>query len=219
VFYPDVWNEFVRRPRCLGAQRRDYPEWHKGRPRYYVWAVDAETAPVDARLRRERAALDGRLVAPYTRHAHITVAACGFLTDAALHDDDVSAARLEAQARRLEALATPPFTVEVGGANSFASAPFLEVADRDGALARLRAAVLDGGGEYRTTPYVPHVTIGIYDGPHPTAAIAPRLGRRDDAAITLNVSRIGLYSYAAASLGSPLRLERTIPFARRARRA
>lgn len=219
MFYPDVWNEFVRLPRCLGAQRRDYPEWHRGRPRYYVWAVDAETAPVDARLRRARAALDGRLVAPYARHAHITVAVCGFLTDAALHDDDVTAERLEAEARRLEALAARPFTVGVGGANSFASAPFLEVADPDGALARLRDAVLDGGGEYRTTPYVPHVTIGIYDGPHLTAEIAPRLGRRDDDAIALTVSGIALYSYAAASLGSPLQLERAIPFSRPARPA
>jgi 2'-5' RNA ligase len=79
--------------------------------------------------------------------------------------------------------------------------------------------VLDGGGEYRTTPYVPHVTIGIYDGPHATAEVASRLGRRDDEAIALTVSRIGLYSYAAASLGSPLHLERTIPFSRVSRPA
>ncbi len=213
MIHPDIWSEFVQRARSFGARRLDYPEWHKGRPRYHLWAIDADTEPVNERLRHHRTRLHGYLVQPDARQAHITVAVSGFLSPKALHDDDITPELVEAQALRVHALSLPPFTLRVGGANSFASAPFLEVADPQGALARIRQALTPEGREFRTTAYVPHVTIGIYNDDHAVAQLAPLLaGDRADA-IAVAVTAIGLYSYEASHIGSPLRLERKISLA------
>lgn len=213
MIHPDIWSEFVRRARSLGARRLDYPEWHKGRPRYHLWAIDADTEPVNERLRHHRTRLHDYLVQPDARQAHITVAVSGFLSPETLHDDDITPELVELQALRVRALSLPPFTLCVGGANSFASAPFLEVADPQGALARIRQALTPEGREFRTTAYVPHVTIGIYNDDHAVAQLAPLLaGDRADA-IAVTATAIGLYSYEASHIGSPLRLERTISLA------
>ena len=212
MIHPHIWSEFVQRARCLGARRLDYPNWHKGRPRYYLWAIDADTGPVNERLRHHRTRLRGYLVQPDARQAHITVAVSGFLGPETLHDDDITPELVELQALRVRALSLPPFTLHVGGANSFASAPFLEVADPEGALTEIRQALTPDGREFRTTAYVPHVTIGIYSGDHAVAQLAPLLAADRADAIAVAVNAIGFCSYEASHLGSPLRLERTIPF-------
>jgi 2'-5' RNA ligase len=217
MLHPEVWAEFARRPHSLGTSLRDHPAWHGGRARYFVWAVDVSVPQVEDHLRRCRERLGARLLAPYERRAHVTVAACGFLRaeagkDGPRRDDDVSPARLARQEARLRALRLPPFTLVVGGTNSFASAPFLEVADEGGALARLRTAVIEGGNDFRTAPYVPHVTIGIYSGSHATEAVAESLSAavETEQAIGVTVGTVGLYSYAASDIASPLGLERTV---------
>ncbi len=207
---PHIWDEFVHRERCVGARRLDYPDWHRGRPRYYVWAISAEAATVEARLRRYRAALDGYLITPYPRQAHITMAVCGFLGAVTLRNDDVTPATVERQAQRLTALSLPPFAVEVGGANSFASAAFLEVADPGCALARIRQALAPSGEESRTTPYVPHITIGIYNDDHGIDQLVRAMEARHEDPLELTIDAVGFYSYDARSIGSPLRLEQRI---------
>jgi 2'-5' RNA ligase len=79
-------------------------------------------------------------------------------------------------------------------------------------LARIRQALTPDGREFRTTTYVPHVTIGIYNGDHAVAQLAPILAADREDALAIAVTAIGLYSYEAGHMGSPLRLERTIPF-------
>ena len=213
MIHPGIWNDFVRRERSIGARRSDYPEWHKGRPRYSLWAIDADTEPVNERLRHHRTRLHDHLVQPNARQAHITVAVSGFLSPEALHDDDITPGLVELQGLRVRALSLPPFTLHVGGANSFASAPFLEVADPEDALAMIRQALTPDGREFRTTAYVPHVTIGIYDGEHDIEQLARLMEPGPEDAIAVAVSAIGFYSYEAHHMGSPLRLERTIPLA------
>ena len=211
MLHPVVWTEFVTLRRCLAADRREYPDWHRGRPRYYVWAIDAGASPVNDRLRGHRERLEPRLIAPYARQAHITLGVCGFLGQVVQYNDDVTPERIDDQARCVQALKLQPFTLHVGGANSFASAPFLEVADRGETLASLRQVLTGGDAEYRTSPYVAHVTIGIYSDDHATTEIARLLRDRDEEPIAVAVNAIGLYSYAATSIGSPLRLEREVP--------
>lgn len=212
MIHPDTWSELVQRARCLGARRLDYPDWHKGRPRYYLWAIDADTEPVNERLRHHRTRLRDYLVQPDARQAHITVAISGFLGPETLHDDDITPELVELQALRVRALSLPPFTLHVGAANSFASATILEVADPEGALTKVRQALTPDGREFRTTAYVPHVTIGIYSGDHAVAQLAPLLAADRADAIALAVTAIGFCSYEASRMGSPLRPERTIPF-------
>ncbi len=225
MLYPDLWHAFTHAECCLGADRLDYPEWHLGRARYALWAIDAEIFAVAKRLEDWRERLRDFLVAPYERPAHVTVAVCGFpcVAGRATHEpaannvvparnDDALPAQLAAQEERLRALRLPPFTLRIRDLNSFASAPFLEVEDETAALSQLRAAVAPQAGEFRSTPYVPHVTVGIYSGAHRVSRLLPLMTREAENAepIMLRVGAVGLYSYDTAHIGSPLRLDRRV---------
>lgn len=213
MLHPEIWRQFTERERTIGATQLDYPDWHRGRPRYWLWAIDADTAAIGRRLRRYRARLQGHLVDPYPRQAHVTVAVSGFLSATLVHNDDVAPQTVAHQEARIRALALAPFALAVGGANSFASAPFLEVADQSGALERIRAALAPDGGEFRTAPYVPHVTIGIYNGSNHVRTLRDALAPvpADAEPLALTVGAVGLYSYDATHIGSPLRLEQSVP--------
>lgn len=210
MIYPEIWQAFTEQPMTLGADRREYPEWHKNRSRYYLWAVDTDTLLVNRRLQMFRALLRPYLVEPYVRQAHITLAVCGFLADHPVHNDDITIGMIEQQVQRLQALALPPFGLGIGGISSFASAPFLEVADKSQSLERIRAALALAHDDFRTTHYVPHVTIGIYNDAHPVAPLQALLQGQGVEPVDLTVNSIGLYSYAATDIGSALRLERRV---------
>ena len=45
--------------------RRDFPEWHRGRPHYALWALDVDTAPVRHAMQAAGAHLDGLLLDGY----------------------------------------------------------------------------------------------------------------------------------------------------------
>ena len=69
---------FLAEPLTLRNERRDFPEWHRGRPHYLLWAIDTDLAAVRARVVAAQRALDGLLLDGYRRQPHITLALCGF---------------------------------------------------------------------------------------------------------------------------------------------
>jgi len=80
VYYTDTWQSFIQQQCTRAAQKRDYPEWHKNRPHYYLWAIDCDTALVNKRLQKYQAIFKDFLLHPYERQAHITLAISGFLS-------------------------------------------------------------------------------------------------------------------------------------------
>lgn len=196
---------FAAAGNTLRNLRRDFVEWHDGRPRYALWAVDVDLPPVAARVAAAAGHLGGLLLDGYRRQPHVTLALCGFPQAVPWRRDDYGPAALAAQLAGLRA-AGGPFRIVVGGLSSFASAPFLGVADLDGGLARLRAGLAADDTEH-PHGYVPHVTVGLYAGSWPTAQVLPRLGAFGEAAaLVVRVERLGLMSYCARDIGGPLAL-------------
>ena len=202
--------QFSASGRTLAMEDRDYPEWHKGRAHYGVWLVDVDMAAVHTRISRARAHLSpllGPLPArPHLqRQPHITLFVCGFIEDAVVWDDDFSPAMLAAQQTALKALPLAPFTLHIGALDSFDSAVFLRVHDSTGGLAALRQALGQGVREIRQSPYVPHVTVGLYRGAFDTTRVAEQLQSfADEAPIPLRVERIHFARYNASELAGPL---------------
>ncbi|MBL0012153.1 MAG: hypothetical protein IPP22_16825 [Nitrosomonas sp.] len=126
MHYTDTWQSFIQQQHTHAAEKREYPEWHKNRPRYYLWAIDCDTTLVNKRLQKYQAIFKDFLLHPYERQAHITLAISGFLSTHIIHNDDIAQAAIAKQQQALLALKLMPFTVLVGGINSFSSAPFLE---------------------------------------------------------------------------------------------
>ncbi len=192
----------------IACERRDYPEWHRGRTRYGVWTLPVDCPRILARLERARAHLGAWLHGDYRRQAHITLFVCGFPAEAARFDDDFPGERLSAQFDALRRLADRPFELQVGGLDSYASAPFLTVGDPDRRLGALRAALAAHSAEIRQAPYHPHLTVGLFARAVPRQALQKRLGEFADAELLpLPVRELHYSTYAAAELFGTLRTE------------
>ncbi|MCK6395190.1 2'-5' RNA ligase family protein [Zoogloea sp.] len=193
---------FLQAGHTLPNVRRDFPEWHLGRPHYALWALDVETPAVAAAVARAAMHLDGLLLDGYNRQAHITLALCGFPTATPRHPDDYGPARFDAHCQALQALALKPFEIDIGALASFTSAPFLQVDDPDGGIARLHQAL---GGDHPGGRYLPHTTVGLYAGNWPTDQVQQRLDALPDLPPQrCRVERVSLMHYTATEIGGPL---------------
>ncbi len=196
---------FLAEVRTLRNERRDFHEWHRGRPHYLLWALDVDTPPLRARLAAAQRALDGLLLDGYRRQPHVTLALCGFpATGPSTATDEFDQRLIAAQLAALQAAAPAPFALEIGGLESFSSAPFLSVHDAGGALATIRRC-LHADAPHPQGDYVPHVTVGLYADVWPTAEVARRFqALAATPRLHCRITRLSLMGYAAADIGGAL---------------
>ena len=196
-------SEFLAAGHTLENVRRDFPEWHRGRPRYLLWAIDADQPSVRAEMAQAADHLQDLLLDGYVRQPHVTLALCGFPTDDPQREDDFGPAALLAQLKALRAAPCAPFMLQIGQLASFSSAPFLAVQDLEGGLGVLRKA-LSATTHPTGGRYVPHVTVGLYRGCYPTSQVQARLDAHAAQPVLCPVDRISLMSYASAEIGGTL---------------
>lgn len=227
-YYPQVYQAFLDARFTLPSLPGDYPDWHKGRKNYYCWAISVGSSSKGSEdiLTRWQAAQQHYayyLRKDYHHQLHITVAVCGFWQPKDLtfaHNDDFTPDQLNRQVEALEAMAANMasqdhpedfWSVDVGGVNSFSSAPFLEVQDDHGVLSSLRKLLLPSGDDFRSGAYCPHITLGLYRDCFEAATIATDFSSAiDTMPLRLNISSLDLLSYDARSATDPLKLERRI---------
>ena len=191
--------------RTIASVHADFPEWHRGRPRYAIWAIDLDV-PV---VRAASAALAGHL-APYLLHGyrrqpHVTLHLCGFPRAVGDLAEDFAPAALAGQLAALADGAPEPFTIAVGAPATFASAAYLEVVDQAGGIARSRAALGGGGAAEGGFPYVPHVTVGLYRAAHPLVDVLAALAAwGQQTTLTMAVERLTLMAYRSEVIAGPL---------------
>lgn len=133
-----AWTRFLRRGHTWPPTPGVREAWHQGRRDYHVWVIELE----GARDRRDRVytALSPWLTPFCHDDPHVTVWVHGFAPPP-LHPEE---------GRHVE--------IQLGGASSFATCPFLEA--RCDELRALRAGF--STPEKRWAGYLPHVTVGRY---------------------------------------------------------
>ena len=197
----------------LACELRDYPEWHKGRQRYGAWVIKTESSAVLARMQQARNILGDWLHPHGQRQAHITLFVCGFIANTQRHNDDFTADQLKAQLAVLQQLRQTTFELEIGAANSFSSAAYLQVTDPKHHLKSIRTA-LDGlSDEVRQTDYVPHLTLGLYQQVLPREQVIQRLQQIPSTPLRLQVKDIHFATYEAQEQHGALRYEHAVEFA------
>jgi 2'-5' RNA ligase len=182
----------------------DHPDWHHGRQVYSVWLIELGGREAAQKVDAAREHLSPFLITPYRRQPHITIFVCGFLADAPQYDDDYSPGQFERHAHLLKEAAVRPFTVEIGGLNSFASAPFLEVVDQEGGLGRVRELLSAAGKEIGRSTYTPHITVGLYSRAFPGSMVIERISSFPKDPCRLTVDRITFATYQARETAGAL---------------
>ncbi len=216
--FPEVWQRFLKLPAVTAvspsADDTVLRLWHRGRQRYWVWAIEVEDPGLLAQWQQCRTQLQDWLLPDYRRQPHITLAVAGFplCPLPGVYNDSFTPQQLALCEARLASTRVAPFEVQVGAINSFAAAPFLEVDDRQGGLGRLRQQVVVHRDDFREEPWYPHLTLGYYRRSLTPRQLLPALiGSSPPAPLTLQVNGLCLMSYAADELGGALRLEHSYP--------
>jgi 2'-5' RNA ligase len=168
ILYRQVWEAFLR-SETTSDGRHDTPHWRAHRDPYAACVVRIPPTtfrPDLESLRIELAQLSGVRVHP-AHFRHVMVQELGFLGAVPNTPDEISSAWLEefAQAAIEPVARLAPFPIELGGANSFHDAVFLEV-HRAAPLESLHERLFDLAALPHTPayPYLPHCTIAHYDG-------------------------------------------------------
>ncbi len=207
----NIWQSFGQSPHTVPTLKREYPEWHQGRQQFCVWAILLDQPAVLEYLAAAQYWLSDFLIQPYQRQAHITLSACGFWQpDPGLIKvkqlDNFPDALLEQQVQALDRLSLEPFQLRIGALNSFSSAPYLEVEDKQGALPALRTCMPGYFERIREINYTPHVTVGCYRERFNTDAVASRINdfTFSESPIVIAVYEIALLRYSTNDIGSEL---------------
>jgi 2'-5' RNA ligase len=199
-------------PKTIPAEIRDFPEWHHGRETYAVWVLRMEDEAIREKFEVARQHLNGYLVEPYRRQPHVTLFVCGFLVEEPQYNDDFTHGQLQAQIEFVERARVQPFEIEIGGLNSFASAPYLEVDDIEGGILRLREILSHGAREFRTAPYTPHLTAGLYAGAFPSKEVVKLLAVFPSNPYRCKVKGITLATYRAQEFAGLLAYQHEVSF-------
>jgi 2'-5' RNA ligase len=167
-----VWETF-REGTATADGRHDTEDWRAHTGPFALCLVRLPADAIESELNRLRADLRGvnGLRLHPDHFLHITLQELGFVVATPSRTDEISPDRLEefAQSAVGPASASREFSLRLGGVNSFQDAVILEVHDA-GRLLQLHEQLFDLAVVPRRPafPYLPHCTIGHYDG---TAAV------------------------------------------------
>ncbi|MDC4143313.1 2'-5' RNA ligase family protein, partial [Acinetobacter nosocomialis] len=142
---------------------RDYPEWHLGRQNYALWYLEINDQKLVHYLDQLRAHFSEFLVEPNHRQYHVTLFICGFLThETKVHCDDFSFTEFEQHKKVLIQENFAPFQLKTGSVDSFSSALFVEIQDKENILSFIRQKLDSISNEIAALDYYPHITLGLY---------------------------------------------------------
>lgn len=190
--------------KTIASSQRDFSEWHRGRKEFSLWMIELEQDEVRLKVAAAREHLSGLLLTSYKRQPHITLFICGFLVPERSRDDDYDKSQFDAHCRLLKESKLEPFSIEIQGLNSFASAPFFEVHDCQGGVGKIRALLASTTVEIERDRYSPHVTIGLYSDAFDSSVVLDRIKAFADEPIRISVDRITFATFDASDIRGPL---------------
>ena len=198
-------SHFIKHAKTTKNSDRDFHEWHQGRPRYAIWAIDVDTPEVCQQVLAAEQQLTGLLLENYARKPHITLSVCGFLSDKAEQADDFGVNHFEAQIANLIQLNIMPFEVEIGALASFSSAPFFHIKESGNNIVNLNKCLNLGTPLNQHDKYIPHITVGLYADAWSSNTVSIKLDSYTAPnAVRFKVNRISLMCYNSAEIGGAL---------------
>ena len=200
----ELHQKFLANQYTIKNVKQDFHDWHQGRSRYVLWAIDVDFPTVRQQVAVACQHLDRFLLEGYCRQPHITLGISGFLNQKSQHADDYTASSFEADLAALRNADIQPFKVEISTLASFSSAPFFHVSNPGNSLHKLHACLHSVTSD-ANFQYVPHVTVGLYSEAWPAQTVSDHLDNLQQKCVTsCLVDKISLMSYAASEIGGQL---------------
>lgn len=185
----------------IATEIRDYPEWHKSRSDYGLWYIEIDQPELIHYLDEIQAQFSDLLLPAQQRQYHITLFVCGFLQPAIKqYDDDFQIQQLQQQTKLLEALQLTSFELEITQIDSFSSALFLQIIDREDVLAQIRQQFAQVSGEIAALEYCPHITLGLYREAWPSDMVLQRIQQLSIKTLKIQVKKLNFGYYKAQIL-------------------
>ena len=169
------WQTFLNSSHTLGPSPGVREQWRSGRSHYAVWALPVSDPRVLQRAAQVQRALAAHIQAQPLAQAHITLWVGGFVDGDGTAEDDLDGEARAAIQERIRAW-DRPINVQITGASSFLSCPFLEVQQPGSGLNLLREEIGSiHPKEIRFSNFIPHLTLGTYAATEATEALVKRL--------------------------------------------
>ncbi|MBV8250810.1 MAG: 2'-5' RNA ligase family protein [Comamonas sp.] len=187
------------------CEDRDFAEWHQSCPWSAVWVVMLEDRAMAQAVAEGRRRLGAALLPRYERQPHISVAYRGLCQGGTAHPaQEYDRRALEDDVALLQALRPPPFALQIAGAGSFTTVPYLAVGTGSAELQRLHGALVPQppAPGWR---YVPHLTLGHYARRLPVREAVARIADLDPPGF--RVTQLALARYATADIAGALTME------------
>jgi 2'-5' RNA ligase len=186
--------------KTIPHSNRDFAEWHGGISHYGFWAVLVNDPDWLELLEAARSHVQQFIHPGYQRAPHITVAACGLLSE-----EHFSGNLLNYQMAALNEAEVSPFFLKAGKMDSFESAPHITIEDPDGSLGKLRSVLAAVSQEDNpAASYKPHVTLGLYQEAFEMQRVAQHLQEFRPVSIRqLSVTELAFCAYETNDLQGP----------------
>ena len=201
LYHSDTWS----------CELRDFPEWHRGRPRYGVWLLLIEQPEWLAYIADIQQRLSRFIYPQLHRQAHITLFVCGFPQTEQRFNDDVHPDKIDAQRQRLTDAQLPAFNLQLDQVDAFPTIAFLSLKGDLAPLERIRQTLALDCPELRYADFVPHITLGLFRDAFSAAELRHAVAQLPAPPSTpCTIRRVDFATYSTHESLGPLRVEHSV---------
>lgn len=198
------------------CELRDFPEWHRGRPRYGVWLLLIEQPEWLAYFHDMQHRLRHFLHPQTQRQAHTTLFVCGFPQAEQRFNDDVQPAKILAQHQRLYTAQLSAFNLLLDQVDAFPTIAFLSLKGDLTPLDKIRETLNRECAELRFAPFVPHITLGLFRDVFSAETLREAFAQLPPPpAVPCTFQRVDFATYSAQETLGPLRIEHSVTLHRK----
>jgi 2'-5' RNA ligase len=200
--------EFLSHKHTTASCDRDFKEWHLGIPYYGFWAILVDNPKLLSVVSKAQTQLQPFFLPSYRRQAHITLNACGLLSET-----HFSQSKLDQQINNLKILNLSPFELSLGHIDSFSTSAYLSVFDTSKILHKINKALNQIVSDSTPAKYTPHITLGLYRDKFECKHVSEEILKfKTFDELRFKVTKIQFCRYQTANIQGPIEVIKEIKF-------
>tara|TARA_R110001592_G_scaffold68269_3_gene209138 strand:- start:15230 stop:15847 length:618 start_codon:yes stop_codon:yes gene_type:complete len=199
-------SDFISHSHTDALSDENFEKWHCGIPYYGFWAILIEKPEYLALISQAQTHFQNFFLPGYSRQAHITLNACGLMSEA-----HFSEAALDKQIRIVKEMKLSAFEISLSHIDSFTTAAYVNISDSSHSLYKINEALSLISNDSKPTTYQPHITLGLYREKFKSKFVAEEImnfGRIEMP--SLLVSEIQFCRYQTSNIQGPIEVMKTI---------